>query len=176
MYDRSDGIEEGKVVLARERLHGGAQGRRRERPRGDDDAVPLGGREAGDLAALDRDERMGAQPLGHLHRKPIAIDGERAAGRQLVAVGSGEDQRARAPHLLMQEPDGARLPVVGAERVRAHELGERIRLVGVRHLVGPHLMDHDGDVGGGDLPGGFRARKAAADDVDGLLLCHGGGR
>ena len=32
-----------------------------------------------------RDQRMGAQPLGHLGRETIAIDGERAAGRQLVA-------------------------------------------------------------------------------------------
>src|SRR5437879_13094931 len=31
---------------------------------------------------------------------------------------------------------------------------------------GAHLMKHHGDTAAGDLPGGFRAGKAAADDMD----------
>ena len=82
----------------------------------------------------------------------------------------------RAPHLLVQKPDGVRLPVVGAERVGAHELGETVGLVGVRHPHGAHLVQHDGHAGAGDLPGGFRAGKAAANDVNGLEFLHGGAR
>ena len=136
----------------------------------------LVGRQAGDLAALDRDQGMAGEALRHLGGEGVAIDGERAAGRQLVAVGGGEDQRAGAAHLLVQETDGARLPVVGAERVGAHELGKTIGLVRVGHALCAHFMDHDGDARARDLPGGLRAREPASDDVDGLRLGHGGAR
>ena len=43
-------------------------------------------------------------------------------------------------------------------------------------LHGPHLVQHDRHAGAGDLPGGFRAGEAAANDVNGLDLLHGGAR
>ncbi len=171
MDDRGDGIEEGEVALAGDAAHGVAQGRRGEGAGGDDDAVPLGGRQAGDLVALDGDERMRLQPLRHLGGEVVAIDRQRAAGGQLVAVARGQDERAGAAHLLVQQADGVRLPVVGAERVGADELGQAVRLVGVGHARGTHLVQHDGHAGTGDLPGGFGAGEAAADDVDGLVCC-----
>ena len=58
MHDRRDGVEEGELALAGELLDGGGERRRGEGPGGDDDAVPVGRRQAGDLAALDRDQRV----------------------------------------------------------------------------------------------------------------------
>ena len=58
MHDRRDGVEEGELGLAGELLDGGGQRRRGERAGGDDDAVPVGRRQAGDLAALDGDQRV----------------------------------------------------------------------------------------------------------------------
>jgi hypothetical protein len=37
---------------------------------------------------------------------------------------------------------------------------------------GPHLVQHHGQAGLGDLPGGFRAGEAAADDVNGKGSGH----
>src|SRR4051794_5412200 len=43
--------------------------------------------------------------------------------------------------------------------------------------MGPHLVQHHTNAGIGDLPGGFRAGEAGADDVNGfggrLGTCHG---
>ena len=104
--------------------------------------------------------------------KPIAVDGERAAGRQLVLVAGRHDQRAGAPHLLVQQADGVGLGVVGAERVGADQLGEAVGLVRFGHAHGAHLVQHDGDAATGDLPGGLAAGEAAADDVDGFCCRH----
>ena len=116
------------------------------------------------------------EPLRYLGGEVVAIDREGAAGRQLVAVAGGQNERAGAAHLLVQQADGVRLPVVGAERVGAHELGQPVGLVGVRHPDGAHLVQHDGHAGADDLPGGLGAGEAAANDVDGLCLLHGGAR
>ena len=44
-----------------------------------------GGRPATSLA-LDGDQRMRLEPLGHRGGEAVAVDGQRAAGRQLVRV------------------------------------------------------------------------------------------
>ena len=62
----------------------------------------------------------------------VAIDRQRAAGGHLVGIRRAHDQRAEPAHLRMQQADGVVLVVVGAERVRADELGERGGLVGRR--------------------------------------------
>ena len=98
--------------------------------------------------------------------KPIAVDGERAAGRQLVRVAHAHDQRAGAPHLGVQQADGVRLGVVGAEGIGADQLGEAAGLVRRRHHRRPHLVQHDRHARLGELPGGLRAGEAGADDVD----------
>ena len=48
-------------------------------------AVPVLRRQAGDLAALDRDQRMGLERGRDGRGEAIAVDGQRAAGRHLVA-------------------------------------------------------------------------------------------
>ena len=101
-------------------------------------------------------------------RKAVAIDRERAAGRKLVAVAHRHDQRAGAPHLGVQQPDGVGLGIVGAEGIGADELGEVAGLVRRRHRRRPHLVQHDRDARLGELPGGLRAGEAAADDVNGV--------
>ena len=49
--------------------------------------------------------------------KCIAIDGQRAAGWQLVLIAAAHDERTRAPHFLMQQTDGVVLGVVRTERI-----------------------------------------------------------
>ena len=88
MHDRRDGVEEGERTLA-----GQAADRLRERRRGqragrDDHIVPILGRQARDLAALERDERMGEDRRLDGFRKAVAVDRERAAGRHLMGVGA----------------------------------------------------------------------------------------
>ena len=55
----------------------------------DDDLVPLGRRQPGDLAALDRDERVRRQRRRDGGREAVAVDRERPAGRHLVGVALG---------------------------------------------------------------------------------------
>ncbi len=85
--DRGDGVEECERALAGPFADGGGERRGRQRSRGDDDIVPVRGRQAGDLAALERDERMGEHPLFDRHGETVAVYGERAPGRHLVSVG-----------------------------------------------------------------------------------------
>ena len=95
----------------------------------------------------------------------VAVDGERAAGRQLVGVGRAHDQRARAPHLLVQQADGIVGGIVGAEGVGADQLGQAVGEMRIGAAHRPHLVQHHGHAGRRDLPGGFRAGEAAADDM-----------
>ena len=101
-------------------------------------------------------------------RKAVAVDGERAAGRHLVAVAGAHDQRSGKPHLGMQQADRIGLGVVGAEGIGADQFGEAVGLVRLGAAHGAHLVQHDGHAGFGDLPRSFRAGEAAADDVDGV--------
>ena len=100
--------------------------------------------------------------------KAVAVDGERAAGRHLVAIAGPHDQRAGKPHLGMQQPDRIGLGVVGAEGVRADQLGKAVALVRLGAANGAHLVQHDRHARLGRLPRRFRAGEAAADDVDGI--------
>ena len=101
--------------------------------------------------------------------KPIAVDGERSAGRQPMRVAHLHDERAGAPHLGMQKADGVRFRVVGAEGIRADKLGKAAGLVCRRHHRRPHFMQHDRHAGFGELPGSFRSGKAGTDYMDGIL-------
>ena len=106
--------------------------------------------------------------LGDGRGKTVAVDRERTAGRHLVGVGRAHDQRAEPAHFGVQQADGVVGGVVGAEGVGADELGQTVGAVRLGHPLGAHLMQHDGDAGIGDLPGGFRAGEARADDMDGV--------
>ena len=132
---------------------------------GHDHAVPVLGRQARHFGALQRHQRMGEQRFLHGRREAVAVDGERAAGRQLVGIGRAHDQRARAPHLLVQETDGVVLRIVGAEGVGADELGEIFGEMCLGAAHGSHLVQHHRHAGLGELPRGFAAREAAAHDV-----------
>ena len=72
---------------------------------------------------------MRRQLFGDVRREGFAVHGERAAGRQLVALGRLHDERARAAHFLVEQADGVGFGVVGAEGVRADQLGAAARFV-----------------------------------------------
>ena len=59
---------------------------RGQRAGGDDHAVPVRGRKARDLAALERDERVAQRRALDGGRESVAVDGERSARRDLVGV------------------------------------------------------------------------------------------
>ncbi len=133
------------------------------------DAVPVGGRQAGDLAALDRDQRMRLERRRHRGREAVAVDRERAAGRHLVA---------RRPSRMISEP-ARRISSCSRPTALVSASSERKELEQTSSArpsvlcasvprTGPHLVQHHRHAGAGDLPGGFGAGEAAADDVDGL--------
>ena len=107
----------------------------------------------------------------HLRGEAVAVDRKRAAGRKLVPIGRRQDQRSGPAHLLMQEPDGIRRPVVGAEGVGADELGKGSSLMRFGPALGPHLVQNDRHAGGGGLPGGLASGEPAADHMH--RLSHG---
>ena len=87
--DRRDGVEEGERALAGE----ARRSRRRAAPEVSGPVAMTtlsqsAGREARDLAALERDERVGQHRALDGGRKAVAVDGERAARRHLVRVGA----------------------------------------------------------------------------------------
>src|SRR5262245_9916451 len=170
MHDRRNGIEKSQFALTGELLDGGRQGWRRERTGGDDDAVPLGRRQAGNLGSLDRNQGMAVERPRHRASEVVAIDGERPARGQLVSIAGGHDQGARAPHLLVQQSDRVRASIVGAEGIGADELGQGVGLVGFGHPGRAHFVQDDAHPGAGDLPGSLAAGESAADDMNGVVL------
>ena len=108
------------------------------------------------------------QRLGDGGGKSVAVDRERAAGGHLVGVGGAHDQRAQPAHFGVQQADRIVGGVIGAERIGADELGEAVGAVRLGHPDRAHLVQHDRDARPGDLPGGFGAGKAGADDMHGL--------
>ena len=74
-----------------------ASARRGQRAGGDDDAVPVRRRQAGDLAALERDRADAPRTAASTAaREAVAVDRERAAGRHLVGVGAAHDRASPA--------------------------------------------------------------------------------
>ena len=76
-----------------------------------------------------RHQRLRRQRLGDRGREAVPVDRQRPARRQLVAVAHRHDQRAQPAHLLVQQADRVAHRVVGAERVRADQLGQPVGLV-----------------------------------------------
>src|SRR4029077_16037116 len=105
------------------------------------------------------------EPARHLVSKTFTIDSKRAAGGQLVLIGRSENERPRSPPLLMQQANRIAGPIVGAEGVGAYELGKRRGLMRLGALHWAHLMQDDRNTGRRELPGGFAAGQATADDV-----------
>jgi hypothetical protein len=111
---------------------------------------------------------VGGEAGGDGGGEAVAIDRQGRACGHLVRIAGGQDQRAAAAHLGMQEADSVELPVVGAERVRADQFGQVAALVGGRSAAGAHLVQDDVGAGLGRLPGRLGTGQAAADDMDGV--------
>ena len=109
---------------------------------------------------------MRFQRRGHCLGEAHPVDGQRPAGRDLVLVGAGHDERSATPQLRMQQADRVGLGVVRAEGIGADEFGAAIRQVRLRAAHGPHLVQDDRHPGHRHVPGGFRAREPGADHVD----------
>ncbi len=167
MDDRRDRVEEGQRILAGEVPDRCSEGRGGEGTGGDDDAVPIGRRQARDFAALDLDQRVGGDCSRDGIGEAFAIDGERPARRHLVAVGGAEDERVSAAQLFVEQADGVGLAVVGTEGIGADQLGQLVGLVRLGAPIRPHLVEDDGHAAARDLPRRLRAGQTAADDVNG---------
>ena len=154
--DGGDGVEEAEGVLAGQLQDGFGQGRGGQGAGGDDDIVPILGRQAGDLLALDRDKRMGVQTVRHGLGETLAINRQRAAGRHLMGVATGHDDGVERTHFSVQQPHRVVFPVVRTEGVGTDQFGERVCVMGVGGHAGPaHLVDYDRHTGARNLPGGF---------------------
>ena len=129
MDDRRDGVEESERSFSGQLADRLGERGRGEGAGGDDDAVPVGRRQPTISSRRMSIQRCAVERLGDRRGEAVAVDGQRAAGGQLVGVGARHHQRAEPAHLGMQQADGARLRVVGAERVGADELGEVVGLV-----------------------------------------------
>ena len=166
--DGGDGVEEGELVLAADPADVLGQRRRGEGTGGDDGQAPTPSA-AGPATSSRRmrDQRLGLQRLGHRRGEALAVHGQRPARRQLVPIAHGQDQRAQPPHLLVQQAHGVAHGVVGAERVRADQLGQPVGLVRIGAAHRPHLVQHHRHAAPRELPGGLAAGEAAADDMDG---------
>ena len=158
--DRRDRVVERQRLHAEPRANGGGERVGGERP-GRDDA---GRRQRNGLLAHDGDARMRRDAsCTHGRGKDVAVDGERAAAGHARFVGALEDHAAEQAHLGLQQ--AVRVRRLGAlEGVGADELGEAIGLVRLGAAHGPHLVQHDVVPALGELPGGFAAGEAAADD------------
>ena len=99
---------------------------------------------ARDLLAADIDQRMAFERGGDGCRKSLAVDRQRAAGRDLI--GSAVRMMSEPSRRISScsRPTALCSAVVGAERVRADQFGERGGLVGRRGAHGAHLVQHDG--------------------------------
>jgi len=122
------------------------------------DPQPYDERDIEVIKALQGDMPVVAEPYAPA-AAALGLEQHRIAGR----VGAGEDQRAGAPQLGLEQPR-RRLDRVGAQRVRADDLRQQRRGVGRRHDLGLRLAQGDLDPALGELPGGFAPGQAATDD------------
>jgi hypothetical protein len=132
--------------------------------------TPFGGRQTGDLGAVDLDQRMVMQGPADGCGKTVAVDGQRPARGHLIGVGGAHDQRSQPAHLGMQQADSVVGGVVGPKRVGADELGQAFSTVRLGHPQRAHLMQDDANARIGDLPGGFGTGETAANHMDGVSL------
>ena len=121
--------------------------------------------------AADSDARLGGDGFGYAAGELDAVDSQRMACGNGGLVGEGDEARAGAAHLLLEQPGGG----VGRftlERVGADQFAELSGLVrrgedGLAVGICPaHLVELDfaAEAGGGKR--GLRTGEAAADDAD----------
>jgi hypothetical protein len=165
MDDRRDGVEEGERILARQIADGFGQRRRGQRPGGDDDAVPVFRRQAGDLARTMLTSGWAAsvavtaaeKPSRSTARAPIQPAPDALSASAMMSEPSAASPDAAGPRHCCR--------VIGAETVGTDQFGQPVGLVRVGAMRSAHLMQDHGDAGLGDLPGGFGTGEAAANDV-----------
>ena len=115
MDDRRNGVKEGKRIGACPVRDGLRQGRRGQRPSGDDRLVPIVSRNAGNFFPGDLNQRMRLDPGGDSGGETVAIDCQRAAGRDLVCVAGRHDERTSQAHFGVQKPNRVVFGVVGTK-------------------------------------------------------------
>ena len=141
---------------------------------GDDDAVPILGRQTRDFGAMDGDQGLGGKRRADRSGETFPVDGERAARRHAMGVGGAHDERAATPHLRVQQADGVVLGVVRAEGIGADELGEAVGDMRRGAAVWAHLHEHHRDAGARELPRRLASGQATADDMNGRGRLHQG--
>ena len=110
---------------------------------------------------------MRLDAAGDFVGEAFAVDRQRRSGRHLVDLGGGHDEAAERAHFLVEQADRIGLGVVGAEAVRADHLGKPVAVVrGGGVAAAAHFAEADLEAGFGELPRGFGAGEAAADDVN----------
>ena len=152
--DGGDGVEESQAVCASRRADAVGKRGSSQRPGGDDGQACI--REHVDTFADNFKVRERGEGNFHLGGKNIPVHRQRRSRRHRGLGRRCHGQRAKRPHLVVEQADGIADIVVRAERVRADQFGESIGLVRLgafsasAHLGQPHL-----EAAPGKLPGRF---------------------
>ena len=96
----------------------------------------------------------------------IAVDRQGVAAGNARAMGDANQQGIQAPQLLLEQPGGG-WPLVRLQRVAANQLSKAVGAMRPRLADGTHFVEDDGEARAGNLPCGFAACQACADDMDG---------
>ena len=107
--------------------------------------------------------RLARNPRLHQLRKPHPVDRERRSRRHRGFARAGDDQRADARQLFLEQADRI-LQRRAAQRVAAHELGERAGAMRRSAASGAHLEKVDLDAAARGLPRRFAAGESASDN------------
>jgi hypothetical protein len=146
------GFTDGPCQVGRQRIT-------RERPGGQHHGALL--RDGQHLGVHALDQRVGVDAPRHLGAEALTVHGEGTARRHLRLGAHAHDQRACAPHLFLEQPDGV-AQVGAAERVAAHQLGQEVDLLRGGALGGLLLQQAHGHAALGQLPSALGAREATA--------------
>ena len=96
-------------------------------------------------ARSNLDQGMLIESLGDGRGKSVAVDCQRAAGRNLIGVGGAHDQRTQPAHFGVQQPDRIVGGIIGAKRIGADEFSEAVGAMRLGHPVRAHLVQDDAD-------------------------------
>jgi hypothetical protein len=120
------------------------------------------------LFAMNRDQRLARNGLGHARGKRCAIDCQRMSGRHGAFSRDLHEQRSGAAHFFLQQP-GRGVLGVGLQGIRADQFRKIPTLMRCGGAHRTHLEKVDGNAPARALPRRFRSRQSRADD---LHLAH----
>ena len=123
------------------------------------------------LAVPHRQPGRPVERLRHTAGKAHPVHGQGLPCGDTRPVGFTEDERAQRPQLSVQHADGT-VPGVGAKGVAAHELRQRVTVVGRGATDGLHLPQQDAHATPRELVGALASGEAAADDGDRTHSLH----